>query len=308
MTSIKRTSVQSELLSALGYEIYRATAALMFLLEGMESVRQFRPAPLNPTDDDGRFPTGPARIYPLPSEIDLALVLEGPGFRPAELLGREAEAEQLAYRGWLQRVASLGEPQEPSARRVLAEIRWIHDDLVHNQGIATAERSGACSVLTWFRAGEPTRLGLRHVLDLLNQLGLMSPTPALDRTGPAAGWTLLPFPQESPHDGPAPAIVSLRVSSRAPNQPQNGGETIDPILCVVFANGVYFELPERRSAALEREQRTESPGIDECGNLRLADGYVVTRETLYRAALNALSSAAPAHARLDLPGWTHRVE
>ena len=83
---------------------------------------------------------------------------------------------------------------------------------------------------------------------------------------------------------------------------------IDPILCVVFANGVYFELPERRRAALEREQRTESPGIDECGDLRLADGHVVTRETLYRAALSALSSAAPAHARLDLPGWTHRVE
>ena len=137
----------------------------MFLLEGMESVRAMRAPP---------SATEPERVYPVLAEIDLALILEAPGHGAGRLLGPGAEVEQLAYRGWIERLATRAEPEARRAKEVWSDLRAMRADLLNNQGVASANRSGGCTVLTWFRAGEPIRFAVRHVLDLFNQLGLLS--------------------------------------------------------------------------------------------------------------------------------------
>ena len=261
---------------ALGYDIFRCTAALIFLLEGMESVRAMRAPP---------SATEPERVYPVLAEIDLALILEAPGHGAGRLLGPGAEVEQLAYRGWIERLATRAEPEGRRAKEVWSDLRAMRADLLNNQGVASANRSGGCTVLTWFRAGEPIRFSVRHVLDLFNQLGLLSLRVRPEASNLAARWTLLTHFDPDPATG-VPQIVSLRqaIASGAPGGPDHA-----PSLsagCVVFADGVFAEL----SPADANGAR-----LDDQGDLRLADGSVVARARLYRDAVAALNTHLPSH-------------
>jgi hypothetical protein len=42
------------------------------------------------------------------------------------------------------------------------DLRLLRNDVVHHRGIATADNTGRCEVLSWFQPGEPIRVDGRH--------------------------------------------------------------------------------------------------------------------------------------------------
>ena len=127
------------------YEINRATASLMYLLQGMESVRKTELAPYNGINPEHRqF----AASFPKLSYVDVPLCVSGPGFDLNDVLRREGDAEQLAYKGWVEQVYFLWESrfrnemneglQGPDTIRpegdAIGDFRLIRNDLIHNNG------------------------------------------------------------------------------------------------------------------------------------------------------------------------------
>ena len=85
------------------YEVYRATASLMYLLQGMEAVRGKE---LPPYDRFTPYLKHSFPSFPKPSGVDVPLLLGGPLFDPHDVLDSEGEAEQLAFKGWIEEVYS----------------------------------------------------------------------------------------------------------------------------------------------------------------------------------------------------------
>ena len=262
-----------------GFEICRATVALMFLLEGMESVRDARGSDMTAS-------------FPLLGKLAVPLALQGEPVELLDVLAPGAEAEQLAYQAWLDRTVRLTEsdsdsPAEPAEYTQLAEeLRLIRRDLISNGGIASAEGSGRCTRLAWFRAGEPILLGLPHVLDLLNQRGLISAASVLHPSGVEAKWLRPLLAARERSDDEAPPLVSLREIS-----PRDNGSSGDPgSLVAVFADGVALELSIPDTATRRRNQakQTGPARIDEQGDLVLGDGTRLDRGGLYQEALNRM--------------------
>ena len=92
---------RSAMLYSFMYEIYRATASLMFLLQGMESLRgtQLRPYDRLPEGERQR-----AGSFAKLSYVDVPLTLAGASFDLHEVLDREGDAEQLAFKGWIEHI------------------------------------------------------------------------------------------------------------------------------------------------------------------------------------------------------------
>ena len=83
------------------YEIYRATASLMYLLQGMESVRSTE---LRPYDQLPQAEHQRAGSFAKLSYVDVPLTLAGASFDPHEVLDREGNAEQMAFKGWIEHI------------------------------------------------------------------------------------------------------------------------------------------------------------------------------------------------------------
>ena len=94
--------------------------------------------------------------------------------------------EQVAFKGWIEEVFFLWESQyrnqlrdvilSPQGRKalrpqndVIGDLRRIRNDLIHS-GKASQQWTGKCEILKWFQPDECIILGMRHVIDLLNQL------------------------------------------------------------------------------------------------------------------------------------------
>ena len=232
------------------YEVNKATASLMYLLQGMESVRNSELLPYN------KMPPGQqqyAACFPKLSYVDVPLSMSGIGFDLNEVLKREGEAEQLAFKGWVEQVYFLWESQfrnemkgsfsGPGTIRpegdAIGDFRHIRNDLIHNNGVASEDASGKCTVLTWFKPGERIVLGMRHVFDFLNQMGFMTKMPGFLDDGPAAAWTLFPGMEEGLANGPVPRLVSLRTSM---DKELDDGSSWH-VVSVVFENGVFGNIP-----------------------------------------------------------------
>ena len=84
--------------------------------------------------------------------------MSGIGFDPNSVLEREGEAEQLAFKGWVEQVYFLWESQfrnelkdaheGPGIIRpegdAIGDFRLIRNDLIYNNGVASKEYSGTC--------------------------------------------------------------------------------------------------------------------------------------------------------------------
>ena len=83
------------------YEINRATASLMYLLQGMESVRDRELPPYNrlSATQQQDLACSPKLTY-----VDMELSLSGIPFDPNDLLKRGGEVEQLAYKVWVEEI------------------------------------------------------------------------------------------------------------------------------------------------------------------------------------------------------------
>ena len=188
----------------------------------------------------------------------------------------------------------------------IGDLGHIRNDLVHKAAVASADETGRCKVLIWFQPGESMVLGMRHVLDFLNQMGFMTTLPGFLSHGPAASWTLFPGMEEALRSAPAPNLVSLRMS--LDRELQDGSTW--RIASVVFENGVFTNVPINYAAdhrsLTERIDWINESRIDQDGNLRLSSGAVKDRQVLYGEAIDSLLHKGPKLEGVGVPGPAYR--
>ena len=310
----------SSLWHAFLYDVDRATASLMYLLQGMESVRNSELAPYNnaPPVQQPFVACSPKLSY-----TGVPLSMSGPGFDLNEVLRREGEAEQLAFKGWVEQVYNHiweGKYRNelktglkgPGITRpegdAIGDFGHIRNDLIHKHGVASEEESGKCTVLKWFKPGEEIVLGIRHVFDFLNQMGFMTRRPGFLDHGPNAMWIVFPDMEDTLMEGPLPQLVSIRTSM---DNVQDDGSSWH-IVSVVFENGVFADVPVKYpndgSSAAERLEFFNKTRVDENGNLCLADGFVKDRESLYREAVDTLFGKGHKIEGVGVPGPSFRIK
>ena len=302
------------------YDLYHATASLMYLLQGMQSVRASELVPYNIT------PTYPGQgVYPACSPnlpyIDVSLFMQGIGFDLNDVLRREGEAEQLAFKGWVEQVYFLWEHKYrntlkkafdgPNVIRLegnaIGDFRHIRNDLIHNKGVATPEETGKCKTLKWFEPGESIILGMRHVLDLLNQMAFMTDTPGFLHDGPSANWSVGFKTEEELANGPVPNLISLRTEFI--KQLEDGSSW--HMACVVFENGIFanipIEYPDDKKSIKERNNIFDRDTvINQDGNLSLPHGNIKDRKILYKEALAVHFGRGTKNDGLGIPGPAYR--
>ena len=301
------------------YDVNRATASLMYLLQGMESVRNSELAPYNNWSPTQRqF----AACFPKLPYTSVPLCVSGPGFDLNDVLSREGEAEQLAYKGWVEQLYNhiweSGYRNDLKAAHEgrgiirpegvpIGDFGHIRNDLIHNRGVASEKESGKCTVLKWFKPGEEIVLGMRHVFDFLNQMGFMTKMPGFLSHGPNAAWTVFPGMEDDLKKGATPKLVSIRTSA---DKTQDDGSSWH-IVSVVFENGVFtnipVEYPNDGSSPADRIEFFNKTRVDKEGNLCFANGLVRDRGSLYAEAVDTLFGKSRKIEGLGVPGPSFRI-
>ena len=287
------------------YQVNRATASLMYLLQGMESVRNRE---LPSYDELPSARRGSFSSFAKPPGVDVLLVLSGQSFDPHDMLDPEGEAEQLAFKGWVEQVYNhIWEAQYRNqlkdalgggnAIRPLGqpfgELGLIRNDLIHNKGIASADKTGRCTLLRWFKPGDRIVLGMHHVFDFLNQMAFMNLVGGFVAGGPYATWSIIEVSENVLRERAVPRLVSSRV---ALDRRLDDG-SVYYVVTVVFENGVFAHWPFHEGPS-ERTwpewiEFVNETRIDEEGNLRLAGGRVFHWQTLYHGSVEALLNPGP---------------
>ena len=275
------------------YDVNRATASLLYLLQGMESVREKELPPYDqlPSEIQYSFPN-----FAKPPGIVVPLALGGKSFNPHEILDLGGEAEQLAYKGWVVQVYDQiweanyrnhfkdgyeGDDLIRPLSQPFGDFGYIRNDLVHNKGVAKDTGTGRCEILRWFEPGERMILGMHHVFDFLNQAGFMVPVGGFVPGGGHAAWTSLHLQESDFKRGTTPTLVSCRGSLG--EMDEDG--TAYYVISLVFENGVYFCLAihdvTTSKSSSEWYTFVSKIRIDEDGRLRFPDGEVRDCESLY---------------------------
>ena len=257
------------------------------------------------------------------SYMPLPLSMSGPNFDLNDILRREGEAEQLAFKGWLEQVYNCiweGRYRNEMKRAheasgiirpegdPMGDLRRIRNDLVHKGAIASAEGAGKCKVMRWFKPGQTMILGIRHILDFLNQMGFMATMPGFLPDGPSASWTAFPGVEKALRSTPTPRAVSLRMSFV---RKLDSGATWH-VASVVFENGVFcdfpIELPPDGRSVKEKSEWINTGHIDENGRVRFAGGNTHGRRRLYRQAVKALVNPPERIEGMHIPGPWFRIK
>lgn len=286
------------------YEVNRATSSLMYLLQGMETVRNRELTPYNRLPPLQQMDTACA---PKLSYVDMQLSMSGICFDPSDVLKREGEAEQLAFKGWVEQVYFLWESRFRNEIKknlegpdviypegdAIGDFRLIRNDLIHNNGVASYEKSGKCILLKWFKPGEKIILEMRHIFDFLNQMGFMKTEPVSSIQRGQIAWTAFLGKEDMLVKRPVPKLVSIR---KEMIKEMADGSSWHAVM-IVFENGVFanipVEYPSDGSSLPDRIELISKTCIDNNGNLRFANGLVKDRESLYQEAIHTLLGMGP---------------
>ena len=178
-------------------------------------------------------------------------------------------------------------------QQVLGDLGHIRNDLLHN-GIAKPKDIGRCEILRWFKVGEPMQVKLRHVFDLLNQMGWLGegPTVPVGQDGFSA-WRI--DRTRNPEE-PVPALVSVRplVNPDEPEPRYRYGAAI------TFENGVFGNTPmgpERPAAAGQAKDMARkwmAMAVNEAGDLSVPGLGTASAASLYRNTLEGERHSGPA--------------
>ena len=199
---------------------------------------------------------GVAHPIDLPGLPDLCISPSIINVPDDDLYGPCGAAAQMAYKGWIAETYGLWENRWRNELRdalnraevrpeieAFGDLRRIRNDLLHN-GTASVKACGKCSILKWFDPGERIVFDTRHVLDFLNQIGVLSLRFAHGDSGSCSLKTYRDR-NELLSWSPTPRLVSVRT--------HNDGKEADPPykpVTVVFDNGVFanvpFQLDEQR--------------------------------------------------------------
>ena len=283
------------------FEVLQATAMLLFTLSSIASNRRKQ------WDEK----TGLATAVGLPGLPELLCVEIGIIRVPDEdLYGPRGTAAQMAYTGWIAGVYALWEHRYRTHLKdsfaedaispemdAFGDLRHVRNDLLHNNGVASADHCGKCTVLKWFRPGDPMLFETRHLFDFLNQIGALPLGSAHDADSRACVFrTRPPDVAEFLTRTTRPRIVSVRTL--------HAGWDADPPykgVTVVFDDGLFTSC----GFTLEHPGQWEELGeasIDSLGNLVFADGTVQDSRWLYRDAATALKSNKEAVGGPPIPG------
>ena len=121
------------------------------------------------------------------------------------------------------------------------------------------------------------------------------------------GWHLLRLDgisgnEQSLNNRPVPNLASVRTA--LVRQLDDG--TIHYAVSVVFENGVFLNKPVNYPPdGKSNRQRTkffERTNIDQDGNLRFPNGDVITRENLYKEAVDVMVHGGPQIEAMSVPG------
>ena len=274
---------------SLQFEVLQATAMLLFTLSSIASNRRKQ------WDEK----TGSSTAIGLPGLPELLCLEIGIIRVPDEdLYGPRGTAAQMAYTGWIAGVyalwenryrrqlkVSLAEDAIPPEMVVFGDLKHVRNDLLHNNGFASAGHCGRCTVLKWFSLGDRMVFETRHLFDFLNQIGTLPLGSAHDPDSHACVFRARPPDvREFLKRTTRPRIVSVRT--------HHAGSDADPPykgVTVVFDDGLFTSC----FFTLERPEQREELGearIDSLGNLVFADGTVQDSRWLYRDAATALQS------------------
>ena len=296
------------------YEVNKATIALMYLLQGMEATRNSE-LDRYVEVDNGQELRG--SLSPKVTNVDIPLVIAGKSPDIIGLIERGGDAEQLAFKGWVEQVYSC--VWESSLRNKMkdrsygtdvirplsgpiGDFGYIRNDLIHNRGVATTEETGRCKVLKWFEPGQPIVLSMGHVFDFLNHMGFMTQMAGFTQGGISCGWMVFPEMEQSLNNRLVPNLASVRTA--LVTQLDDG--TIHYAVSVVFENGVFLNKPVNYPPdGKSNRQRTkffERTNIDQDGNLRFPNGDVITRENLYKEAVDVMVHGGPQIEGMSVPG------
>lgn len=291
----------------------------MYLLEGMEQVRQRVQVAYDQLAPNVR---SMAVCPPVLSYVDIPLVENGPRVDLNDIWGREGDAEQLAFRGWVEEIYNrVWESDLRNAMRAsfkagnairpttvaLGDLRHIRHDLVHSSGVASADETGKCAVLKWFRPGDHMLLTMGHVLDFLNEMNMLNTAGGFVSDGAAIRWSVFPPMREARERRPSPKIVSLRVTFIG----SHDDGTSDHGIHVAFDNGVWCNIPCKHpndgTALKDRIARMTQTHVNQDGDVQLYDGTILERRGIYVPGISAIFGNEPQDDKPPLPGPWFRI-
>ena len=264
------------------YEVTKATAKLLYLLQAMEVIRNSLSVASNCT-----FPyISRLNVSPVVSVDDLG-----------GLLVADGEVEQIAFKGWVEEVYNLWEHHRGEWKELfegdgiirpeipcMGDFRLIRNDLIHS-GVATQERSGKCEVLKWFEPPERIVFKTRHVVEFLHQMDLLRlPTVlvAEGQTPRSYGWQLILGRGAEGFDKEAGTrLISVRLST---DDDGEDGSTRYMVSCA-FNDGVFGHGPVGISISSRSFNKAI---IGEDGDLHFPEGLVIKAKVLYDACVGFL--------------------
>ena len=268
------------------YDVTKTTVALFYLIQGMETASA---AFDNSQTEPGLTIAGPRlthlRTFPAVSTVGSAM------------LGPSGEAVQLAFKGWIGDIIGTWERSRSETRNTvgdegirpevecMGDLNKIRNDLLHNGGVASKERSGKCKVLKWFKPGERMLLTTNHAFDFLNQMNFLTSLTMIDGSGGAkyTRWSLLPDvvqPVSLEKDGVY--IISFRLD--IDNDGPDGAQRF--MLSAVFSDGAFVQ--SEVSVPIKPDQYLQG-SLTNDGNIAFDGGQVLNAGKIYDACFGYLS-------------------
>ena len=260
------------------YGATKATVALFYLIQGMETAST---AFDNGQTGPGLTVAGPRlahlRTFPAVSTVGVAM------------LGPLGGSIQLAFKGWIVDIVGIWERSRSETRDIvgnegirpevgcMGDFNKIRNDLLHNSGVASKERSGKCEVLKWFKPGERMLFTTNHVFDFLNQMNFLTSLRMTDDSGGAkvVWWSLAPDAvQPASLEKEGAGIISFRLD--VDNDGPDGVQRF--MLSVVFSDGVFGQgdvgVPIRPDQYLHG-------CLNDDGNIAFEGGQVLNASKIY---------------------------
>ena len=268
-------SQTSRIRSQANHDVFLSTAKLMYLLEGMESVRERH---------SGTFAAprlSRSAVIPLASVVDTAAILV-----------RDGEVEQLAYRGWIDEVLQINERARSEIQKVnpgwirpendaWGDLRKIRNDVVHEGGLPLENTLEKRLVLKWHYSGGHVRLTMDHVFDFLNQIGLMfsGSQACLTDLGQVVQYGYMPKPYTNENSPPS-WLISVRTSID-----ENGpdGSTRWAASCVFDGGRAFlFDMFDCLNARISAKEFLIATAF--MGMMQFSNGTALSGEELYEIA------------------------
>ena len=297
----ERDTTLLRLWHSFSFEVIKATTSLMYLLKGMDLMRDHVMPQYN------QIPESSRQSVHIPVDltgVDVSPVLLGSDLD--DQLKHEGDADQVAFKGWVVQVYHIWEAHFRNALsntfegdniirlqvEAMGDLRLIRNDLIHHNGVATKGNAGKCEILKWFEPSEPIILGIHHVFDFLNQMGLMRSTPKVFQDGQdfkGHYWSLRTDRHEIVEQEAVPKLISLRTS--IDNDSEDGSPRY--MVSVAFQNGVFgngaVDILAGDFTEQGKREFFNKAEVDTDGNLSVPNIGAIQASTLYDRCINYLS-------------------